>query len=190
MALRPDAAVRAVLQSHVILHYLPLFLGLSLLGFTSFALWQCIAMSFVPFGTLRYTLQLESLVNTRARRRLNTLSVSLWVFICLMFLGLSKSAGAGMSYAARGLLLFIVNGLSCYSLISEVTPVTPDMLSRAPADTPLPVPWYQPNSRTIAQVSSVMKTCSADQLLRSLADSFVLRPVCDSQCNGSYLQSS
>jgi hypothetical protein len=106
------------------------------------------------FGTIRYIMELERLVDTSTHHWQNVLFVCLWVFMCLLFYVFAHLTGSSQSgvYLATRSLVFLANGIGAYNLATEVTPVTPEMVARCPEDLDLPLSWHTPTTLTLAQV--------------------------------------
>jgi hypothetical protein len=106
------------------------------------------------YGTVRYILELEQLVNTNTRRRQNVMFITLWVVISFFFYVFSKLTGAssGTGYIVTGSLVFLANGIGAYNLATEATPITPDMVEACPGGLAIPLSWHTPTTLTVAQV--------------------------------------
>jgi hypothetical protein len=135
-------------------HYIAPFLWVGVL-----IIFGCLAhtiyrMAPFRYGTLRYILALEQLVDSSARRRQNTVFVCLWIFMSLLFYVFSYLTGASSRgvYLITGSLLFLANGIGAYNLATEATPITPDMVEACPGDLDLPLSWHTPTTLTVAQV--------------------------------------
>jgi hypothetical protein len=158
----PDTAMTTTYQPHVIYHYIAPFLWAGLAIIVGSLVHTMYKMAPYRYGSVRYILELEQLVESNMRHRQNVLFISLWLCMCLLFLVFAKATGASESgtFLVTGVLMVLLNGIGAYNLATETTPITPDMVAACPEDLILPLSWHTPNTRTVAQVNPLWNCIS------------------------------
>jgi hypothetical protein len=160
----PDPVIMATFQPHFIYHFIAPFLWAGVLIMIGCLAHAVHRMAPYRYGTVRYILELEQLVDTTARRRQNVLFVCMWLFMCFWFYVISSLTGAssGGVFLVTASLVFLANAIGAYNLVTEATPITPDMVRACPDDLIIPLSWHTPTTLTVAQVWALGQ--SADSL--------------------------